>query len=156
MKKESTPVVLSLNHDNLVAVRRKWTQATNSVDEVNIINLIQFLTPVERIHFVNELHRVMKPGAKAQINAPHWCSSRAMGDMAFQWPPVSEAWLHHLNKEWRVANAPWGKGYKCDFDVAGGYGLHPLLMTRNQEYQMHAVTFWKEAAQDLIATLVKR
>jgi hypothetical protein len=28
-------------------------------------------------------------------------------------------------------------------------------VSRNQEYQSHALTFWKEAAQDMIATLTK-
>lgn len=156
MKKEKAPVTLELNHKDLAKVKKKWVQADNSVDEVNVINLIQFLTPRERIHFANELYRVLKSGARAQISAPHWCSARAYGDMEFQWPPVSEAWLHHLNKEWREANAPWGKTYKCDFDVSGGYSLHPGIITRNQEYQMHAITYWKEAAQDLLATLMKR
>jgi hypothetical protein len=148
---------LDLTEKDLAKVRKKWTQASNSVDEVGVINLVQFLTAKERIHFVNELHRVLKKGGTAQINAPHWCSARALGDLAFQWPPVSETWKYHLNAEWRKANAPWGKTYTCDFDVdGGGYGLHPAIISRNQEYQMHAVGFFKEAAQDLIITLTKR
>lgn len=75
MKKEKAPVTLELNHKDLAKVKKKWTQADSSIDEVNVINLVQFLTPSERIHFVNELFRVMKSGARAQISAPHWCSS---------------------------------------------------------------------------------
>jgi hypothetical protein len=126
------------------------------VDSVEIVNLLQFLKPAERVHFVNELWRVLKPGGKAQIIAPQWASSRAYGDLAFEYPPIAEPWLFHLNAAWRKANAPWGTAYKCDFDATWGYGLHPLLVTRNQEYQQHAVTFWKEAAQDLVANLIKR
>lgn len=147
---------LDLTHKDLKRVRGKWPEKTESVDEVNIINLVQMLTPKERIHFANELHRVMKPGAKAQLITPHWCSARAFGDMAFQWPPVSEGWFYHLNAEWRKANAPWGTGYKCDFDPTWGYGLHPLIVPRNHEYQQNAITFYKEAAQDLCATLTRR
>jgi hypothetical protein len=130
--------------------------AENSIDEASVINLVQFLKPADRIHFVNELHRVLKSGAKAQIIAPHWCASRAYGDLMFESPPVSESWFPHLNAAWREVNAPWGKAYKCDFDHTLGYGLHPGIVSRNQEYQQHAVTFWKEAGQDLCATLIKR
>jgi hypothetical protein len=155
-KREPKTVVVKLDHTNLAAARKKLPQASNSVDEFEIINLVQFLTPAERITFANELHRALKKGGRAQINAPHWCSARAFGDMEFQWPPVSETWIHHLNAEWRKANAPWGKRYRCDFDVSGGYGLHPAVAARNQEYQMHAISFFKEAAQDLVFTLIKR
>ena len=149
-------VKLDLNHKFIAKAKSKLVNKTNSVDEVVIVNLIQFLKPAERINFVNELWRVMKKGAKCQIVAPHWCASRAWGDLAFEFPPVAEPWFSHLNKEWRAKNAPWGTRYKCDFDHTYGYGMHPLLINRNQEYQHDALQFHKEAAQDLIATLIKR
>lgn len=145
-----------MNHNDIASVKKKLKWKSNSVDEVNIINLIQFLIPAERISFFNELYRILKVGGKIQMITPHWCSARAYGDLAFVYPPVSEAWIHHLNKEWREANAPWGKSYKCDFDVSGGYGMHQAICSRNTEYQQHAIMFWKEAAQDLITTLVKK
>lgn len=157
MVKEKKPVTLTLTHKDLSKVKKKWEQASGSVDEVAVQNLIQMLTPDERIHFVNELHRVLKSGAKAVISAPWWASSRAYGDLAFQWPPVSEGWFFHLNAAWRKENAPWGIKYKCDFDLPGiGYSLHPLMKDRNQEYVQNAITFWKESAQDLGVTLTKR
>ncbi len=156
MAKTKTIKRLALSHADLDWVRGAWPQASNSVAEVSIINLVQFLTPAERIHFVNELHRVLMSGARAELSVPHWASSRAYGDLAFQSPPVSESWLHHLNADWRAANAPWGKDYTCDFIPGCGYGMHPDIVSRNQEYQMHALTFWKEAAQDMVATLTKK
>lgn len=152
----SAEVKLALTEKDLPRIKGKWKEANGSVDEVSIVNVVSFLTPKERIHLVNELYRVMKDGAKCQIVAPHWCSNRAYGDMSFQWPPVSESWFAHLNKEWREKEAPWGKDYKCDFDVPYGYGMHPLICSRNQEYQQNALTFYKEAAQDIVATLIKR
>lgn len=149
-------VVLTLTNADLTRVKGKWKEATNSIDSVQINNLVAFLSAKERIHFANELHRVLKSGGKAQIATPHWCSARAYGDLAFQWPPVSEAWFYHLNDGWRKANAPWGKDYKCDFDMTLGYGMHPQLVSKNQEYQQHAMTFWKEAAQDIIICLIKK
>ena len=147
---------LSLTYTDLAVVRKKWPHKSGTVDYVHLINLVQFLTPEERIHCVNELWRVLKVGGQAQIVAPHWCSARAMGDLSFVWPPISEAWFPHLNAEWRKREAPWSKLYKCDFDHTLGYGLHPAVINRNQEFQQHAVTFFKEAAQDIAATLTKR
>lgn len=78
------------------------------------------------------------------------------------WPPISDFSFYYLLKSWRAANAPhsdaehWPEGYKCDFDATWGYSLNPTLTTRNQEYQQHAVTFFKEAVQDVIYNLVKR
>lgn len=148
--------ILKLDHKNISEVKGKWKQKSNSVPEVQIANLIQFLKPKERIHFMNELYRVMKKGAKAQIIAPHWCASKAYGDLSFEYPPVSESWFAHLNKAWREEFAPWGTEYECDFDSTVGYALHPQLASRNMEYQQQAVSFWKEACQDTVATVIKK
>ncbi len=138
-------------------LRQKWPWKTSSVDEVNANFIVNYFTAQERVHFANELYRVLKPDAKAVIYVPHWCSSRAYGDVGEQWPPVSEMWFATLNKGWRDAeNRVDTTGYTCDFDHTLGYGLHPAIIPRNQEYQQHAVLFWKEAAQDIIATLTCR
>jgi hypothetical protein len=81
--------------------------------------------------------------------------------MTHCWPPVSEMFFYYLSRDWRKANAPHDdiehnpKGYSCNFAATWSYSLHPSLTIRNAEYQQHAIGFWKEAAQDLIATLVK-
>ena len=136
-------------------LKKKWPWKDNSVDELTAINLLQTLWPVDRIHFVNEIGRVLKPDGKCQIQVPHWASNRAYADIDVAWPPVSEGWLFFLSKAWREANVPKETRYTCDLACTWGYGLHPNIATRNQEYQQHAVTFWKEAAQDLCATLIK-
>lgn len=136
-----------------VDLRKPWPWANGSVEEVNAQNLINYFTPSERIHFANELFRVLRPGGKAVIVVPHWASSRAHGDVLTQYPLVSESWFPFLKKEWREAQNFFINGYACDFDHTLGYGLHPTIVNRNLEYQQHAVAFWKEAAQDICATL---
>ena len=136
--------------------------ADNTVEEVHSSHFVEHLSALERIHFVNELYRVMKPGAKATIITPHWASSRAYGDPTHQWPPVGEFWFYYLKKDWRLTNAPhtdqahWPQGYRCDFDATWGYGIHPEICLKNPQQQQYAINFYKEAAQDLHATLVKR
>lgn len=144
----------------------------NSVDEVHCAHFLEHLTNLddkwERVNFFNELYRVLKPGAQATLIFPHWCSNRYYGDPTHK-EPFSEMGFLYLWKEWRlggtqrtpVGNAPHTdisvnpNGYSCDFDFGQGYGLHPALINRNQDYQQHALAFWKEAASDIIATLTK-
>ena len=139
-----------------------WPFEDASVDEVHCAHFVEHLTARQRVAFVNELSRVMKPTAKATIIVPHWASCRAYGDMTHQWPPVSEFWFYYLRKEWRDANCPHDDvdnrpdGYSCDFDATWGYSLNPSIHARNNEFQQFAITNYKEAAQDIIATLVKR
>jgi hypothetical protein len=142
--------------DTVCDLRQTWPWKTDSVDEAQANHLIEYLTPMGRVHFVNELHRVLKVGSKATFWTPHWCSNRAYGDLQRQWPPVSEDWLPFLSKAWREQWTPHGLPYTCDFDFTLGYSMHPGIGPRNQEYQQHALTFWKEAAQDMICTLTKR
>ena len=136
-----------------------WPWTDNSVEEVHCSHFIEHLTSVERVHFVNELWRILKPGGKCTLIAPHWSSCRAYGDPTHKWPPVSEFWFYYLNRDWRKTQAPhtmkenWELGFNCHFEVTWGYNLHPEVAARNQEYQQNAIQFWKEAAQDVIATL---
>lgn len=133
-----------------------WPWEDDSVEEAHCSHFVEHLTGSERIHFVNELYRVLRKGAKATLITPHWSSTRAYGDLTHQWPPVSEFWFYYLNAEWRAQNAPHNDGYLCDFDATWGYSMNPSLHVRNQEYQMYALSNFKEAAQDIIATLTKK
>ena len=133
-----------------------WPWAADSVDEAHCSHMIEHLTWPERVFFFNELHRVMKKGAKALIIVPHWASNRYYGDPTHQ-SPFSEMAFYYLNAEWRKKEAPHTDGmYTCDFDSTMGYNMHPALNARNLEYQQYAVQWFKEAAQNLTATLTKR
>jgi hypothetical protein len=114
------------------------------------------------VHIFNELWRVLIPGGKAAIITPHWCSNRAYGDFTHAWPPVSEMLYYYISKSWRAVNAPdndaeWNPaGYTCDFDATWGYGLRQDLLVRNQDYQLFAMSNYKEACQDLHATVTAK
>jgi SAM-dependent methyltransferase len=131
-----------------------WPWEAGSIDEVYCSHMIEHLTWPQRVHFFNELGRVLKKGAKAQIILPHWNSSRFYGDPTHQ-APMSEFAFYYLLASWRDANAPH-TDYVCDFDATWGYSTHPALHSRNVEYQQYAIQWFKEACQDVIATLVKR
>ena len=141
--------------DKVCDLRKRWPWKSNSVDELNANYLIQYLKPEERVHFVNEAFRVLKPGGKLAVVVPHWCTSKAWGDLAAYFPPVSEAWFMSLNKAWREAQNYQTVDYDCDFDFTLGYSIHPQIQSRNQEFIQDAITWKKEAAQDTCATLTK-
>ena len=140
----------------------RWPFDDGSVAEIHASHFIEHLEADERIHFVNECYRVLEMGGKVTVVVPHWASARAYGDLTHKWPPVSEFWFYYLDKGWRASNAPHtcidvlATGYDCDFAATWGYSLHPTLNGRNQEYQQFAMQNYKEAAQDIHATLVKR
>lgn len=148
---------IDFGQKHVVDLRKPWPWEDGSVARVHCSHFIEHLTSAERCHFVNELYRVLEEGGEVTVIVPHWCSNRAYGDPTHVWPPVSEMWFFYLNKEWRDANAPHTDALlTCDFDFTCGYSMHQMLMPRNQEYQQHALSFWKEAAQDIVGTLKKR
>lgn len=134
---------------------KKWPWEDNSVDEIFCSHFIEHLTPEERVHFVNEAWRVMKKDATMRLIAPHWCSTRAYGDLEHQWPPICEMWLFYLSKQWRDQEAPHSDYYNCNFSAGYGYAMRQDLHVRNEEYKQMALQNWKETAQDIIATLTK-
>ena len=141
--------------DIVADLRKRWPWKDGTVSEVYCSHFLEHLTGDERVHFVNELFRVLKKGGKCQIITPHWNSARAFGDVTHQWPPVCEFWYLYLSKAWREVNAPHNDGYRCDFSATWGYGVRPDLNFQSQERQQFALANYKEAAQDLVATVVK-
>lgn len=133
-------------------LRKPWPFADNSVEEAHCSHFVEHLNAVERIHFVNELHRVLVPNGKCLMVVPHWASERAYGDLTHQWPPVVAFWFNYLSKSWRENEAPHNDGYTCDFHVAGHFLLNPDLANRNDDYKQYALKNYKESATDMVAT----
>jgi len=140
--------------DVVADLREPWKWEDNSVDEAHASHTLEHLTWPERVHFFNELWRVLKPGAKTTIVIPHWNSCRYYGDPTHK-EPMSEFAFYYLSKDWRKGNAPH-TDYTCDFDATWGYSLHPALAARNTEFQQFAIQWHKEACQDIIATVTKK
>jgi hypothetical protein len=146
-----------------------WPFEDNSVSEANCSHVLEHLTNFgdkwERVRFFNELHRVLVPvqynsaGAPiagfCRITMPHWASHRHYGDPTHK-EPFGEMGVCYLDPVWRKANAPhtdseFAPGmYDCHFACTYDYTLHPEMAGRNAEYVRMAITFWKEAAQDMI------
>ena len=135
-------------------LRRDGTLPDDSVDEAHCSHFLEHLTWAQRVPFINELYRVLKPQAKCLLIIPHWNSARFYGDPDHK-EPLSEWAFFYWDANWRRDNAPHTK-YDCHFGVTYSYNLHPELVPRNQEYQLYALKFYKDAAQDVVATLTKQ
>lgn len=136
--------------------RERWPWADSTVDGVYCSHMLEHVPRMERVHFCNELWRVLKPGAQAQIVTPHWASPRAYGDVTHEWPPVTPWFWPYLNKEWRKLNGSHQDGmFDCDFDTTHGFSSAPRLNGMNADRVRYAVENFVDAADDMIATLVK-
>lgn len=144
-------VGVDLVHD----LRKKWPWKSGSVSEVFSSHFVEHLTGAERVHFVNELYRVLEPKGKATIIVPHWSNACAYGDPTHQWPPMSEWFALYLDKGWRAVNAPH-TGYACDFEYIVGFGFDERVMAFNDERRQFALAHHLNAARDMYLTLTKR
>jgi hypothetical protein len=154
---------LKLDGVDIVAdLRKKWPWASDSVDEVRCSHFLEHLTGPERVHFANELCRVLRKGAKATIAAPHWTHDCAYGDPTHQWPPLSGWTFLYWNKEWRKAQAPHADAdhapgmLSCDFDYVIAGSWDGWLEPRNMEFRTFAMQRYVNSTRDLIVTLTKR
>lgn len=138
-----------------VDINEPWPWEDGSVEEAHASHFIEHLDAAGRIHFVNELYRVLKPGGQCMVITPHWNSARAYGDLTHKWPPVSEFWFYYLSKEWREQQAPHNVDYTCNFGVTWGYTFHPGGNGWNPDRVQYAIAWFKEYLQDTVATLTK-
>jgi hypothetical protein len=144
--------------DHVLDLRKDWPIEAGSVDEVHCSHFLEHLTGTERIHFFNELYRVLKPGATARIITPSWSHERAYGDPTHQWPPVCSWTYFYLDAGWRAVNAPH-VGYECDFSyvLAGTHDPNDAHVAfRTMEVKMVMMARNINTVTDLIATLTKK
>lgn len=145
--------------------RDPWPWADESVDEALCSHTIEHLTNFddkwERIHFFNELHRVLKKDAGCMLIFPHWNSPRFYGDPTHK--EVISEWFHlYLIREWREKNAPHTDkkhvpyGYDCNFQTVIMNAENPQIASRNAEYRQYACAWYKDAIWDLHCTVIKR
>jgi predicted SAM-dependent methyltransferase len=132
-----------------------WPWSDASVDQVHCAHFVEHLTGVERIVFFNELDRVMKPGATAEIITPDWSNPSAYGDPTHQWPPMSYWYVAYLDKQWRDVEAPHVP-YTCDFVGRYGFTIEDWLRNESEEAKKFAIAHYLGASRELRVTLTKR
>lgn len=160
-KPEGFTVYNTFKHEKVDQVfnpLEKWKIADNSVEEVICTNFLQKLNNEGRIHFFNELYRVLKEGKQARIITIHWSHERAYADLEAQWPPVTAFTYFYTSKQWRETNAPHLTQFKCNFDwvLAGSHDQNDdWVAFRNQDVKQVLMHRNINTTTDLIATMTK-
>jgi tetratricopeptide (TPR) repeat protein len=130
-----------------------WPFDDDSVDEVFCSHYLEH-TP-DLISFANELYRIMKVGAKAEIICPYYSSIRAWQDPTHL-RAISENTFLYFKKEWRVGNRLDHYPITADFDFECSYVLDSEWQGKNEEELRFAIKHYINVVSDIRAVLMKR
>jgi hypothetical protein len=133
-----------------------WPFESDSVEEARASHFLEHLTGVQRMAFMDELWRVLKPQGAATIITPYWASARAIQDPTHQWPPIAESSYLYFNKQWREGNGLAHYPIRCDFDFTYGYQIEQPWAVRSAEARDFAVRHYQHVVTDLQVVLTKR
>ena len=133
-----------------------WPIESDSVEELHCSHFFEHIPAKLRRQFMEEIHRVLKVGGKANFITPY--GDRNLQDPTHEWPPVVPGSFLYYNQDWLKQNKLMHGDYvtTSNFDFTYGYNLHPNVSARNQEYQQYALQFYNNAATDLFVTLIKK
>lgn len=136
-----------------------WPFDSDTIEEVHCSHFFEHVPAKRRFAWMNELHRIMKPGAKAVIIVPYWASQRSVQDPTHEWPPICENSFLYFNKKWREDNLlTHGPYAECvaDFDFSYGFSMPTEWVIRNDEAKGFAMRHYNNAVDDLHVTMLKR
>jgi len=152
-----TGVDLHCDVDLRVDLRQlPWTWADRSVSEVWCSHYVEHQTGRDWIYFVDELWRILKPGAKATIIHPNLKSERAFQDPTHLDFIPSSRW-NYTNREWRKVNDLDHPPYPtCDFEFEVNAMIAPGWETRSTEALQQAASLNWDVVFDLQVLLTKR
>lgn len=94
--------------DVIADLSKPWPWPDSSIDHVLAFDVIEHIA--DRIHFMNELHRVLRPGARAEIETPN----AARGAGFFQDPTHKSPWVKNsfqYFEDWSAAHRRFAKAY---------------------------------------------
>ena len=130
-----------------------WPFADKSVDEAVCNHYIEHTKDI--IKFMDELYRILKPGAKALIRAPYYNSVRGWQDPTHT-RLISEATFLYYNKDWRTQNKLDHYPIHCDFDYNFGYDFTPDWAMRSEEAKAFALRHYTNVVSDIQVILIKK
>src|SRR5262245_49044872 len=65
-----------------------WPFGDESVDEIYCAHFLEHVPGKQRGIFMDEVYRILKPGARATFVAPAYNHQRAVQDYTHEWPPI--------------------------------------------------------------------
>lgn len=120
-----------------------WPFKDRSVDEVVCNHFVEHIPMTETADgqdlmcaFMDELWRILKPGARAVFQYPHLHSDRAFQDPTHRRFIPWQTW-QYFNAEWRKGNSLDHYRIACDFEVIAieGCGIADDVTLKHHEVQ---------------------
>lgn len=130
-----------------------WPFEDASVDEVYCAHYIEHTKDL--IAFFNELYRIMKPGATAEIIAPYYSSIKAWQDPTHV-RAISENTFYYCNREWRLINKLGHYPITADFDYNFEFMLMPSWEDKAEEEIRYAIRHFINVVSAIKTHLTKR
>lgn len=130
-----------------------WPFEDGTVDAIYCSHYIEHTKDL--ISFANELYRIMKVGAKAEIIAPYYSSIRAWQDPTHL-RAISEATFLYFNKDWRKTNRLDHYPITADFDFTCSYLIDPNWRNKDSSELDFAMKHYINVVSDIYVILVKR
>lgn len=137
-----------------------WPFDDNSVDEARCSHFFEHLDPQQRVTFMNELHRILKPGAGCTFITPRGFE-RQVQDFTHKWPPVVTGSYFYFSKQWlednKLTHYRELHGIKCDFEIRPiNISVTPEFALKSEEHKLFAAHQYANVAVDLVVVVVKR
>lgn len=130
-----------------------WPFEDNTVDEIFCSHYIEHTSDL--ISFTNEMYRIMKVGATAEIIAPYYSSIRAWQDPTHL-RAVSENTFLYFNKDWRMLNKLDHYPIVADFDFESSYVIDPAWQNKSDDELKFAIKHYINVVSDIRTILTKR
>lgn len=131
-----------------------------SIDGIFSSHFVEHLDGFQRMDFMSECYRILKPEAKMRLVHPYYKSVRAIQDPTHMFPPISENSYYYYWKEWRELNKLTHGPYKrlnCDFEFWIYYTWQDnIWANKNEESRNFAVNHYFNVVADMIVDLKKR
>lgn len=134
-----------------------WPFETSSVDEIFASQFFEHVPARLRPKFMDEVWRVLKPGAVALFVTPSADSNRAIQDFTHEWPPICFESYLYFDRDWRVANKLTHGHYEmaCHLKIqSSGEAYYPDISGRSDEFRAFASQHYRNATIDKHITLV--
>ncbi len=133
--------------------RETNTLPDNCVSEVHCSHYIEHVTDL--ISFMNELYRVMAPGATATFYAPYYSSVRCWQDPTHK-HAISENTFIYYNRAWREGNKLTHYPIRTDFAILSTKFLYnPLWRMRSDDAKEYARQHSINVVDDIEVVLKK-
>lgn len=130
-----------------------WPFADSSADDVYCAHYIEHTKDL--MGFFNELYRILKPGATAEIIAPYYSSIKAWQDPTHL-RAISENTFYYYNREWRFVNKLGHYPIRTDFDHDSKFLLFPGWDEKDKEELKFAFRHYINVVDTIRTVLTKR